>query len=54
MQKPESVQENETYKILWYFKIQLVHLIPERKPDLVMINKKKKKKKKKKREENLP
>ena len=50
MHKPESVLENETFKILWDFEIQTDHLIPTRKSDLVIINKKKKKKKKKKKE----
>ena len=40
MHKPESVLENETHKILWDFKIQTDHLIPARRPDLVVINKK--------------
>ena len=41
MQKPESVQENETQKILRDFEIQMDHFIQFRKPDLVLINKKK-------------
>ena len=41
MHKPESVLENETHKILWDFEIQTDHLIPARRPDLVLINKKK-------------
>ena len=40
MHKPEYIQENETQKILWDFEIQTVHLIPARKPDLIVINKK--------------
>ena len=39
--KPESVLENDTHKILWDFEIQTDHLIPARRPDLVLINKKK-------------
>ena len=39
MHKPESVQENTTYKILWDFEIQIYHLTPARRPDLVIINK---------------
>ena len=39
--KPESVLENETHKILLDFEIQTDHLIPARRPDLVLINKKK-------------
>ena len=42
MKKPESVQENEIYKILWGFVIQTYHIIQARRPDLVLINKKKK------------
>ena len=30
MLKPESIQENETHKILWEFDIQTNHLIPAR------------------------
>ena len=41
MHKPESVLENEMHKILWDFEIQTEHLIPARRPDLVIINKKK-------------
>ena len=39
--KQESVRENETHKILLDFGIQTDHLIPARKPNLVLINKKK-------------
>ena len=42
MNKPESVQKNETHEILWDFKIQTDHSIPARGPKLVLINKKKK------------
>ena len=42
MHKPEPVRENETHKILWDFEIQTDHLIPARRPDLVLINKKRK------------
>ena len=38
MHKPESILENETYEILWDFKIQTDHLISTRRPDLVIIN----------------
>ena len=41
MHKPESILENETQQIHWGFEIQTDHLIPARRPDLVMINKKK-------------
>ena len=50
MHKLESILENKTYKLLWYFEIQTDHLISARRPDLLMINKKKKKKKKEKKE----
>ena len=36
MHNPESVLENE---ILWDFKIQTIHLILARQPDLVIVNK---------------
>ena len=42
MHKPESIQENETHKILWYFEIQTDKLNPARRPDLVLINEKRK------------
>ena len=42
---PESILENETQKILWDFEIQIDHLFPARRPDLVIVNKKKKKRK---------
>ena len=32
MHKPESVEYNETHKILWDFKIQTDHLLPTRRP----------------------
>ena len=44
-----SVQENETYKLLWDFDIQTDHQISARRPDIIIINKKKKKKRKKER-----
>ena len=34
--KPESVIENETRTILYDFKMQPNHLIPARKPDLLL------------------
>ena len=37
MYKPESVLENETRKIHIDFEIQTDHLIPARRPDLMMI-----------------
>ena len=44
MHNPEPVLENDTHKFLWDFNIQTDHLIPARRPDLILINKKKKKK----------
>ena len=41
MQKPECIQENEIHKIIWDVEIQIDHLIPARRSDLVVINKKK-------------
>ena len=38
--KPESVQENDTYKVLWDFEIQTLYQISVRRPDLIMRNKK--------------
>ena len=52
MHNPAPVLENDSHKLLWDFNIQTDHLIPARRPDLIII-KKKKKKKKKKRKENL-
>ena len=46
MHNPAPVRENATHKLLWDFNIQTDHLIPARRPDLIIINKKKKKKKK--------
>ena len=42
MHKTEFVLKNETHKILKDFKIQTDHLIPNRRPDFVLINKKNK------------
>ena len=39
MYNPESVLENETHKLLWDFEIQMDHLISDRRPDLIIINK---------------
>ena len=39
MHKPESVQENEKHKILFYFKIKTVNQISTRSQDQVWINK---------------
>ena len=43
----ESIQENETQKILWNFEVQTDHLILVRRLDVLIVNKKEKKKKKK-------
>ena len=36
------VLENDTHKLLWDFNIQTDHLIPDRRPDLIIINNNKK------------
>ena len=41
MHNPAPILENDTHKILWDFNIQMDHLIPARRPDLIIINKKK-------------
>ena len=38
---PSPVLENDMHKLLWDFNIQMDHLIPARRPDLIIINKKK-------------
>ena len=38
--EPESVLENEDYKILWNFSIQTDHVIEARRPGLVVVDKK--------------
>ena len=43
MHNPAPVLENDTHKLLWDFNIQTDHLIPARRPDLIIINKTKKK-----------
>ena len=43
MHNPGPVLENDSHKLLWDFDIQTDHLIPARRPDLIIINKKKKK-----------
>ena len=43
MHNPAPVQENDLHKLLWDFNIQTDHLIPARRPNLIIINKKKKK-----------
>ena len=39
---PESIRENETYKVLWDFEIQTDHRILASRQDLVILNKRKK------------
>ena len=45
MYNPESVIENETHKLLWYFEIQTDHQISARRPDLIIKKQKNTKKK---------
>ena len=40
MHNPATVQENDTHKLLRDFDIQTDHLISDRRPDLIIINKK--------------
>ena len=49
MHNPAHVLENDTHKLIWDFNIQTDHLIPVRRPDLIIINNKKKEKKEKKK-----
>ena len=42
MHNPAPVLENDSHKPQWDFNIQTDHLIPARRPDLIIINKKKK------------
>ena len=42
MHNPAPVLGNDTHKLLWDFNIQTDHLIPARRPDLIIINNKKK------------
>ena len=41
MQNQAPVLENNSHKLLWDFNIQTGHLIPARRPNLIIINKKK-------------
>ena len=41
MYKPESVLENATHKIFWYFDLQTDHSIQARRQEILLINKKK-------------
>ena len=40
MHNPAPFLENDSHKLLWDFNIQTDHLIPTRRPDLIIINKK--------------
>ena len=42
MHHKAPVLENDAHKLLWDFNIQTDHLIPARRPDLIIINNKKK------------
>ena len=42
MHNPAPILENDIHKLLWDFDIQMNHLIPARRPDLIIINKEKK------------
>ena len=44
MHNPATVLENDSHKLLWDFNIQADHLIPARRPDLMIIKKKKERK----------
>ena len=41
MHNPAPVLENDSHNLLWDFNIQTDHLIPARRPDLIIINKRK-------------
>ena len=41
MHNPAPVLENDSHKLLWDLNIQTDHLIPARRPDLIIINKRK-------------
>ena len=40
MHDPAHVLESDTHKLLWDFNIQTDHLIPAKRPELIIINKK--------------
>ena len=40
--QPETVTENDSYKLLWDFSIQTDHVIQARRPDVILIDKEKK------------
>ena len=37
MHNPAPVLENDSHKLLWDFNIQTGHLIPARRPDIIII-----------------
>ena len=41
MHNPAPLLENDLHKLLWDFNIKTDHLIPARRPDLIIINKRK-------------
>ena len=41
MHNPAHVLENDSHKLLWDFSILTDHLIPARRPDLIIIKKRK-------------
>ena len=41
MHNPAPIIGNDSHKVLWDFNIQTDHLIPARRPDLIIINKRK-------------
>ena len=41
MHNPAPVLENDTHKLVWDYNIKTDHLIPARRPNLIIINKKK-------------
>ena len=50
MHNPESVLEKETHAVFLDFEVQADHLIWDRQPDLVIVNKKKQQQKTKKKQ----
>ena len=53
MHNPAPVLENATHKLLLDFNIKTDHLIPARRPDLIIINKRKKQKESEKKDKYL-
>ena len=41
MHNPATLLKNDTQKLVWDFNIQTDHLISDKRPDLIIINKKK-------------